>query len=215
MIAIRWFARFFGGWRLRSPEKTAKHVFGGSPGSPSAGMVGEIPSDDPFFSQEQIRTLRTRFENREVRDLSHPSPVAIQAWIKIGDPKNGWLIHKKWPKSINMCVFVASEFWPVPSLTAKSIFCCWIIVQPQSSPISGWFNAFTTALSGLLHCIWRCCQILSHTTQNSHLFLSWSFCLVQQGQHLDTCCSEIRWSEMQMTTGSDQPFRAPSTKKLN
>ena len=35
-------------------------------------MLGEIPSDDPFFSQEQIRTLRTRFENREVLEVSHP-----------------------------------------------------------------------------------------------------------------------------------------------
>ena len=64
---------------LAKPRKNRQPCFWGSPGSPSAGMVGEIPSDDPFFSQEQIRTLRTRFENREVPEWSHPSPVAIQA----------------------------------------------------------------------------------------------------------------------------------------
>lgn len=58
-------------WRL-VPTKLRKnrHVFGASPGSPSAGL-GEIPTIR-FCSQEQIRTLRTRFENREVLEVSHP-----------------------------------------------------------------------------------------------------------------------------------------------
>ena len=184
---------------LAKPRKNRQPCFWGVPGVPFSGDGWWNPQwRSVFFAGTDSHLAHSLWESRGA-GMESPFTSCHTGMSQNWWPQK-WMVDTQKMTKIYQHVWSASEFWPVTSLTAKSIFCCWIIVQPQSSPTSGWFNAFTTALSGLLHCIWRCCQILSHTTQNSQLFLSWSVCLVQQGQHLDTCCSEIRWSEMQMRT---------------